>query len=100
GFAMWRCLLLLVQHPGQSPLDAQKSNLSHVASRHSFRARFALEHRSRMPYHLPMIVAKKELIIATHRRRIQRIKRRKARPARRKSDRQNFVKNYMSGEID
>ena len=49
-----------------------------------------------MPYRLPMIVAKEELIIATHRLRIQRIKRRKARPARRKSDRQNFVKNYMS----
>src|SRR4029434_6876094 len=78
GFAIWPCLLLLVQHPGQSPLDAQKPNLSHVASRHSFRARFALEHRSQRTYRLPMIVAKEELIIATHRRRIQRIKRRKS----------------------
>ena len=57
-FATWPYLLLLVQHPGLSLLDAQKPNLSHVASRRSFRARFALEDLSRVPFPLPMIVAR------------------------------------------
>jgi hypothetical protein len=62
-FATWPYLLLLVQHPGLSLLDAQKPNLSHVASRRSFRARFALEDLSRVPFPLPMIVAREGLIM-------------------------------------
>jgi hypothetical protein len=62
-FATWPYLLLLVQHRDQSPLDAQKPNLSHVASRRSLRARFALKDLSRVPFPLPMIVAREGLIM-------------------------------------
>ena len=79
-FALWPDPLLLVQHPGQSPLDAQKPNLSHVASRHSFRARFALEDVSRVPFPLPMIVAEERLVVAINCRHIQRNRRQKPQP--------------------
>jgi hypothetical protein len=62
-FATWPYLLLLVQHRDQSLLDAQKPNLSRVAPRRSFRARFDLKDLSRVPFPLPMIVAREGLIM-------------------------------------
>ena len=91
-FAVWPDPLLLVQRPGQSPLDAQKPNLSYVASRHFLRARFALEDLSRVPFPLPMIVAIEKLIIPTTYGLIQRIRRRKSRPAQSKIRAQKILK--------